>query len=384
MSLRPATRSRVALSNPMADAYTQILGPREIRPTGRSAFWQATVEKGKIRSQERLVTASLPKTANLGLVYHRYMPAHDQALNASGKSLSGMDASAVRQLASTQAQGVKADIGKRLSAAVTTWSRQRAMAWFIDSARAGARQQRALFGGLHRRRAATVARQAGREFALAVSWRLVTGLGLPSSFENAGLAFDWTYGFPTISGSSFKGVTAHFLNEEVAFDLPSRRSSLIGELEAVLTPAGWEALLLLRPSLAPSATLADLSALLFGRPGVDGEEGSCAFLDGWPQPAVEDQDESWLALDVVTPHHAKYYSGDARALDSDEPQPHHFLTIGSGVSVSIGLVLTSRGRRTLGASGSAAVAFAEELLRQALETWGVGAKTGSGYGRMSE
>ncbi|MFN3484738.1 MAG: type III-B CRISPR module RAMP protein Cmr6, partial [Planctomycetota bacterium] len=80
-----------------------------------------------------------------------------------------------------------------------------------------------------------------------------------------------------------------------------------------------------------------------------------------------------FAADGLTVHQKPYYesSGGSWPNDYDSPNPVAFLTVRPGVRLLFAL------------SGPADwTKLAERLLRDALENWGVGGKTSSGYGRL--
>jgi len=75
---------------------------------------------------------------------------------------------------------------------------------------------------------------------------------------------------------------------------------------------------------------------------------------------------------VMTPHYPEYYQGTEWPTDWLEPKPLTFLTLGSG----------SRFRFDLTCADSTLAAKATEWLEQAISDFGVGGKSGAGYGEM--
>lgn len=95
-----------------------------------------------------------------------------------------------------------------------------------------------------------------------------------------------------------------------------------------------------------------------------------AFPSKWPT----------LEVDVMTPHHSKYYDGtNQTAPDWDEPVPVHFLRIRAGETFSFWF-----GPRPGAAAKDSDSAALNALLATALDWLGVGAKTSSGYGWFEE
>ncbi|MFN8525422.1 MAG: type III-B CRISPR module RAMP protein Cmr6 [Chloroflexota bacterium] len=170
-----------------------------------------------------------------------------------------------------------------------------------------------------------------------VQGRLIVGLGAESVRETS-VTLHRSWGMPVIPGSALKGLARHCAT---------------------------------RHGLA-----ADALEVLFG---TQAAAGYVAWLDAWYVPGSAPGDKP-LARDVITVHHPGYYRGD-RAIDSsgdrrppwdfDDPTPVGFLS--------------ARGQYLVALRGAdeAWRRFALHLLARALEDWGVGAKTSSGYGRMT-
>ena len=112
---------------------------------------------------------------------------------------------------------------------------------------------------------------------------------------------------------------------------------------------------------------------LFGGEDGDGDAGYASFQDAWWIP----ESQSPFKVDVLTPHHAEYYSGDGDRPPSemDNPTPVPFLTVvGSFLFVAEFLADEDPGGQWK--------KFIRELMTDALEKDGVGAKRSSGYGRF--
>jgi CRISPR-associated protein Cmr6 len=162
--------------------------------------------------------------------------------------------------------------------------------------------------------------------------RLAVGHGAESVIETS-IALHRAYGVPCIPGSALKGVAA-------------RRADAIGDQ--------WK-----RGGTA--------FELLFGHAGDEvGECGVVTFHDALPVPGT------WKLLpDTITVHHRRYYPNGAESpTDWDDPNPVPLLTC------------TGTFRLFLTGPPNGWLDRATQLLADALELDGVGAKTALGYGRL--
>jgi len=245
----------------------------------------------------------------------------------------------------------KDSLSRPIKEELDRWFGRGVIEWYARAARLDP----GLLSELHRRRQADPA----------VTWLnveatspLVVGVGNPSPLEAGGLAFEHTWGFPILPGASLKGLARHYFEDELC-EMGSVRAT-----KAVLSTFGLpaETRRAYQEKLPPDA--ADASAHLFG----DGGRGRVVFLDGWPLHA----DDGWYRPDVLTPHHPEYHRGQ-RAVADDTESPHilPFLVVREGTRFSIGLT-----------GGSVEVGLAAAVLERALDEWGVGGRTGAGYGQM--
>ena len=91
---------------------------------------------------------------------------------------------------------------------------------------------------------------------------------------------------------------------------------------------------------------------------------------------------SSLVRDVMTPHHGDYYmkktvnGQQAAPTDFNDPNPVTFLSIKGEFEIHVSCDY-SEGQEQ---SGKEWELCAAELLKQAIENWGIGGKTSSGYG----
>ncbi|MDR0867220.1 MAG: type III-B CRISPR module RAMP protein Cmr6 [Planctomycetota bacterium] len=170
-----------------------------------------------------------------------------------------------------------------------------------------------------------------REFT--VDGRLIIGLGGENILET-GLTLHHTYGVPYIPGAALKGLCAHYAH------------SLGGDF----------------------AKESAFHRAVFGDPT---SAGRVQFHDAWIDP---ESAPNCLVDDVMTPHHSKYYSGEAAPTDFDSPVPVTFLAVTGKFLVVLTCDDTDTKRRENW------IKAVWELLGAALKETGIGGKTNSGYG----
>ncbi len=171
-------------------------------------------------------------------------------------------------------------------------------------------------------------------------WRFVTGLGNDHPTQN-GFFFDHTTGLPIIAGTMVKGMC-----------------------RAAASPLGWDEKEIER---------------LFGAYEIMSEinvwQGCLFFFDAYP---VE-----WpnLTVDITNCHHQRYYGdpesddlnrSETSPLETDDPNPVHFLSVTRDARFLFPLLVPEEEKGRM-----------EELLKNALSLFGIGAKTSVGYGRFS-
>lgn len=179
--------------------------------------------------------------------------------------------------------------------------------------------------------------------------------------ENAGLCLHRNFGYPYIPGSAVKGVTRHYAWEQwsemtdgaerlqlakkiaFTFGFPTNGKSLDHYLELNF------------PELFKDDQAKYKSC-----------SGSVAFLDAIPEEKPK------LVTDILTNHHPEYYKGNLPvALDSEDPNPQPFPVVETGSTFIFQLAPLK---------ADADSEFAKDMLKNALEINGVGAKTSAGYG----
>ncbi len=179
----------------------------------------------------------------------------------------------------------------------------------------------------------------------ASEWRFVSGTGSPHPVEN-GMVWHPTLCVPYLPAAGVKGLALAFAKHW----------------------AGWED--------GDTGKSADLTRI-FG--SSEGGAGSVEFYDLLPCKPLH------LRVDVMTPHYGDWYAkgGSIAALTESEKIPapwHNPVPIPFLVVEKAEFTLMLRGRGKKSADDVKCVA---ELLATALQIAGAGAKTGSGYGRMT-
>jgi CRISPR-associated protein Cmr6 len=180
---------------------------------------------------------------------------------------------------------------------------------------------------------AALVAQGADTFETQPEWRFVVGLGRKGPLE-VGMTFHRIYGFPIIPGSSLKGLAQAYA-ELVESASEEKRKHVFGDAPG---PGG-------DPSMA--------------------HVGQAVFFDAVPLLPPH------LEIDVMNPHYADYYQGNAPPADYLSPTPIYFLTVGQG-------------SRYLFAVAGTEKAQARKWLEGGLRELGSGAKTSAGYGYWGE
>ncbi|MGB9794706.1 type III-B CRISPR module RAMP protein Cmr6 [Caldisericum exile] len=200
-----------------------------------------------------------------------------------------------------------------------------------------------------------------QNFSYALSWRLVIGLGASHPQETS-MTLHHIYGIPYIPGSAIKGVTRHWAVLRFAEELAKKNNlgieKAIEEVSKKLEN-GDESLSLFLDTIS----FQDLIKIF----GTQKEEGKVIFFDAYPDENIE------LKIDIMNPHYPDYYGGDKTPTDWQNPVPIKFLTI---EKTKFQFYLASRDKDLL--------TKAENLLKDALKNYGIGAKTSLGYGVFEE
>lgn len=183
--------------------------------------------------------------------------------------------------------------------------------------------------------------------------RLIVGLGTENVLET-GIRLHHTYGMPIIPGSALKGLAAHYCDQVWGREDPKFKKPKQEEGEGD-----------------------NFHRLLFG---TTEDSGCIIFHDAWYVPGSSAQP---LALDVMTPHHPAFQHGPESPkfkppTDFDNPKPMSFLSVTGTFRIAVSWNGPDHEQ------ASAWTTLALTLLEQALADWGVGGKTSSGYGRLTQ
>jgi CRISPR-associated protein Cmr6 len=193
----------------------------------------------------------------------------------------------------------------------------------------------------------------GTTGAFRVTGRLIIGLGTHNVLET-GLTLNHIYGTPLIPGSALKGLAAHYCSSVWGASDPDFKGPIRDQKGKIVTPAGKH------------------YDFMFGSTE---DAGFLTFNDAWITPSTL---LGSLSRDVMTPHHGDYYmeSGTNAPTDFDDPNPVTFLSVRGDFEIRV----SCESGEDAEEKGKNWEALAMELLKQALEKWGVGGKTSSGYG----
>lgn len=196
-----------------------------------------------------------------------------------------------------------------------------------------------LYQAAYRRWEASLPPQTVR-MQLVSAGRLIVGLGSENVLE-AGITLHHTYGLPILPGSALKGLAAHYCDQ------------VWGSAEEGFRKGGT------------------YHRLLFG---TTDESGCILFHDGWLVPGLGN---SPLKLDVMTPHHLHWLDGGVPPTDFDSPNPVPFLSVSGTFSIAVSWCgpQSDQAQRW--------TELASQVLSDALQHWGIGGKTSSGYGRLT-
>jgi len=243
-----------------------------------------------------------------------------------------------------------------------------------------------------------------------VVWRLSIGFGTASPLET-GLTLHRIHGIPYLPGSAIKGVTRGYRLAQIAEEWgvpqlgPAEIEKCQEQFDDKATPWDKLEMLLIAPKAEcnerfeelhncieavrellklPSSvkipkSLGDVEPHIEAFSSVFGStlhQGDVIFLDALPTSLVireGTQKESIIELDIINAHYQEYYQGTKPPADSLSPNPVYFLTVRAETPF----------RFCLAAREGGLLARAKGWLIQALQDYGIGAKTRAGYGELS-
>jgi CRISPR-associated protein Cmr6 len=183
--------------------------------------------------------------------------------------------------------------------------------------------------------------------------RLIVGLGSQNVLET-GLRLHHTYGVPIIAGSALKGLAAHYCDQVWGrYDLGDSASE--------------ESKRFRKRHAEPCH---EYHKLLFG---TTDDGGVITFHDAWITP---ESLNGALKRDVMTPHHPKWQDGSLAPSDFDSPVPVPYLSVAGTFRIVVSWNGPESDQREKWTN------LTMSLLKEALEEWGIGGKTSSGYGRL--
>ena len=205
--------------------------------------------------------------------------------------------------------------------------------------------------------------------------RLIIGLGSIHPLETS-ITLHHIFGIPYIPGSALKGVC-----RMVAFWKLAPKNGAIedeGKLQKLQKKFYGE----LVDNNEKNKEILKYQ-LLFGAQNF---KGLLLFLDAYPKIS---EDGKLFDLDVMNVHYPKYYSGNEPPADWQNPNPIFFLTVKEGILFNFYVLFDEYRFNRLKKDKSELTSVLENLnienevkslLKQALQNFGIGAKTSLGYG----
>lgn len=220
-------------------------------------------------------------------------------------------------------------------------------------------------------------------------WRLVIGLGASHPQETS-MTLHHIYGIPYIPGSAVKGITRHWFIMKEFYSLDLKDIEQIECFIKILEDADVDNENITKrdtnlskddfkkkfkvKNIIPDDKLYDLLKNQHGKIfdfqnvfGTQKKQGKVIFMDAYPVGEIN------LKIDIMNPHYQDYYSENKPPADWQNPNPIKFLTI---EKTKFQFYLISR-KPTL-------LDKAEEILKESLKEYGIGAKTSLGYGLFEE
>ncbi|GAB5047029.1 type III-B CRISPR module RAMP protein Cmr6 [Thermodesulfovibrio sp. TK110] len=196
-------------------------------------------------------------------------------------------------------------------------------------------------------------------FSATLSWRMVIGLGASHPQETS-MTLHHIYGIPYIPASAVKGVTRHWMILKFAGELAKSNDydikKAIEELQKKLENGDKSFNFSVN-----NINFQDLINIF----GTQKEAGKIIFFDAYPVGEIK------LKLDIMNPHYPDYYSGNTPPADWQSPVPIKFLTV-EKTKFSFYLAAKKDAQDLLNTAAT--------WLKEALENYGIGAKTSLGYG----
>jgi len=247
---------------------------------------------------------------------------------------------------------------------------------------------------------------ADKRFSLTLSWRLVVGLGAASVYETS-MTLHHIYGIPYLPGSAIKGVTRSYriLCMAEGLEHPNDYYERVALLEKFLEKFDlvnefptWEKIKEFKVSSPEDknnkiefseqsyksleALQAELRKfqLIFG---TQNRQGCIIFFDSFPENfnAKDPEKICEIKYDIMNPHYGPYYTEKKPPADYYNPTPIPFLVL---ENAKFTFYLRVKNRLISSEEKEKLLNTTKEWLRDALTSYGIGAKTALGYGLFED
>ena len=207
----------------------------------------------------------------------------------------------------------------------------------------------------------------------AIQWRMVVGLGTNHPYE-VSMKLHHIYGVPIIPGSALKGIARDMALLKIGDNLKQIEENIQGWFKDNDKKKKFFAKI--KGEEFSNLTNEEKLLLAFGNQQFS---GIVVFLDAIPDSAPK------FKVDIMNPHYPEYYQGKNFPTDWQNPNPIKFLTVENTKFRFTVLVNKARLNRDDKDDYAKDVAnYAWEMLKEALEELGVGAKTSVGYGYFND
>jgi len=199
--------------------------------------------------------------------------------------------------------------------------------------------------------------------------RVIVGLGSGSVLETS-ITLHRIYGFPYIPGSALKGLTRNYAIWKLANDINEKKiDKQVKKIDESLREGK-------KPDDFPDWP-SELQKKFYMYQSIFGNQknrGRVIFFDAFPDKF------SRLEVDIMNPHYADYYRPGSTTPPADylTPSPIPFLTVAEGQVFLCPVAFDVKMAK--GLSVEDIVKETENLIKQALQNFGIGAKTAVGYG----
>ena len=206
-----------------------------------------------------------------------------------------------------------------------------------------------------------------------LQWRMVVGLGTNHPYE-VSMKLHHIYGVPIIPGSALKGIARDMALLKIGDNLKQIEENIQGWFKDNDKKKKFFAKI--KGEEFSNLTNEEKLLLAFGNQQFS---GIVVFLDAIPDSAPK------FKVDIMNPHYPEYYQGKNFPTDWQNPNPIKFLTVENTKFRFTLLVNKARLNRNDKDDYAKDVAnYAWEMLKEALEELGVGAKTSVGYGYFND